>query len=75
MSREEEQITLAILQPTAAFLRLVEKAAYNNHNKTISAKDKFAKLDFTSSCKDIQEEFKRDYLDNVGQSILFAGWS
>jgi hypothetical protein len=58
--------SLAISQPTPTFLDLVEKAARDSHDETISAKEKLAKLDFTSSCDDMQKEFKRSYLDTVG---------
>jgi hypothetical protein len=38
---------LAISQPTPAFLGLVEKSARDNHDKTLSTKEKLAKLNFT----------------------------
>ena len=68
-SREAPLVTS---QPTPTFLGLVEKAARDTHDKTISAKEKLVKLDFTSRCEDVQKEFKRRYLDKVGESISFA---
>lgn len=54
-------------QPTPTLLGLVQKAARDTHDKTISAKEKLAKLDFTSSCGDVQMEFRRSYLDKVSK--------
>jgi hypothetical protein len=48
-------------------LGLVKEAARDNHDKTISVKEQLAKLDFTRSCEEVQKEFKRSYLENVGQ--------
>ena len=59
------EASLVISQPTPAFLGLVEKAARDTHDKTSSAREKLAKLDFTSSCEDVHKEFKRSYLDKV----------
>jgi len=64
-SREAPLITS---QPTDIFLRLVEKAARDTHDKTISAKEQLVKLDFTSSCEDVQNEYKRSYQDKVGEA-------
>ena len=64
VSREAPLITS---QLTLTFLGLVEKAACNTYNKMISAKEKLVKLNFTSSCEDVQKEFKRSYLDIVGE--------
>ena len=58
---------LIISLPTPTFLGFVKDAARDTHDKTISAKEKLAKLDFTSSCEDIHKEFKRDYLDKVSK--------
>jgi hypothetical protein len=52
------------LQPTSAFLRLVEKAARDIQDKTISAQEKLTKFPFTSGCEDMEKGFKR-YLDQV----------
>jgi hypothetical protein len=60
------EASLVISQPTPAFLGLVKKAARDNYDKTLSTKEKLAKLDFTYSCKDVEKEFKRSYLNNVG---------
>jgi hypothetical protein len=61
------EVLIIISQLTPTFLGLVEKAACNAHDKTISAKEKLVKLDFTSSCKDVYNEFKRSYLDKVSE--------
>ena len=66
------KVPVIISQLIPTFLGLVKKAARNIHNKTISAKEKLVKLDFTSRCEDVQKEFKRSYLDKVGESISFA---
>ena len=58
-------IIISQLIPT--FLGLVKKAACDAHNKTIFAKEKLVKLDFTSSYKDVYNEFKRSYLDKVNK--------
>jgi hypothetical protein len=57
---------LVISQPTPTFLSLVQKAARDNHDKTISAKEQLPKLDFTSNCEDVQKELEKSYLNNVG---------
>ncbi|PMD28969.1 hypothetical protein L207DRAFT_574583 [Hyaloscypha variabilis F] len=59
------EVPLIISQPTPTFLDLVEKAARDLHDKTISAKERLVKLDLTSSCEDVCKEFKRDYLDKI----------
>jgi hypothetical protein len=59
------EISKTISDPTPIFLDLVKKAARDSHDKTISAQEKLAKLDFTSSCADVEKEFKRVYLSNV----------
>ncbi|KAH8653949.1 hypothetical protein BGZ60DRAFT_158476 [Tricladium varicosporioides] len=56
---------LVISQPTPAFLDLVGKAARDTHDKTISTKEKLAKLGFTSRCEDVHKEFKKSYLDKI----------
>ena len=58
-------IIISQLIPT--FLNLIEKAAYNTYNKTISTKEKLIKLNFTNSYKDIYNEFKRSYLNKVNK--------
>ncbi|KAF4625680.1 hypothetical protein G7Y89_g12484 [Cudoniella acicularis] len=60
------EVLLVISQPTPLFLSLVEKAAHDNYDKTISDTNTITKLDFTGSCGDVQKEFKRSYLDSVG---------
>jgi hypothetical protein len=50
VSREAPLITS---QPTPTFLGLVEKAARDTHDKTISVKEKLVKLDFTNSYEDV----------------------
>ena len=72
VSREAPLITS---QLTLTFLGLVEKAACNTYNKMISAKEKLVKLDFTSSCKDVYNEFKRSYLDKVSEAYHLQRWS
>ncbi len=62
------EVPVVISQPISTFLGLVEKAAYNAYNKTISAKEKLVKLDFTSSYKDMYNKFKRSYLDKVSKA-------
>ena len=64
-SREAPLITS---QPTDIFLRLVEKAARDTHDKTVFAKEQLVKLDFISSCEDVQNEYKRSYQDKVGEA-------
>jgi hypothetical protein len=60
-------MSLAISPATSHFLRLVEKAAVDCHDQTISAKEKpVTKLKSTNSCKDVQTEFKKEYQDKVG---------
>lgn len=59
-------IIISQLIPT--FLSLVEKAAYNAYNKTISIKEKLIKLDFINSYKDIYNEFKRSYLNKISKA-------
>ena len=71
LTMSSREAPLVTSQPTPTFLGLVEKAARDTHDKTISAKEKLVKLDFTSSCEDVQKEFKRSYMDKVG-SIPFA---
>ena len=62
---------LSISQPTPTLLHLVGNAARDCREKTISAKDKpLTKLDFTSSCEDVQKEFIRSYQDKVAQSLV-----
>jgi hypothetical protein len=69
------EVPLIISQPTSTFLGLVEKAARDTHNKTISAKEKLTKLDFTSSCGDVHKEFKGSYLDKVSEAYHLQHWS
>ncbi|TVY20232.1 hypothetical protein LARI1_G001642 [Lachnellula arida] len=59
------EVPLVISQPTITFLGLVEEAARDTYDKTISAKEKLAKLNFTSSCEEVYKEFKRSYLDKI----------
>jgi hypothetical protein len=60
-------MSLAISPPTNHFLRLVEKAAVDCRDQTISAKEKpVTKLNSTNSCEDVQKEFKRSYQNKVG---------
>jgi hypothetical protein len=54
---------------------LVEKAARDTHDNTISAKEKLVKLDFIGSCEDVHNEFKRSYLDKVGEAYHLQRWS
>jgi hypothetical protein len=61
------EVLIIISQLTPTFLGLVEKAACDAYNKTISTKEKLVKLDFTSSYKDIYNKFKRSYLDKVSK--------
>ena len=59
--------SIAISQPTPSFLRLVEEAARDCYDETISAKEMpVTKLVFTSSCADVQKEFRRRYQEKVG---------
>lgn len=64
-----------ISQPTPTFLGLVQNAAADTNDQTISTKEKLAKLDFTSSCEDVHKEFKRDYLDKVGEAYHLRRWN
>ncbi|KAF8846898.1 hypothetical protein BDZ45DRAFT_682227 [Acephala macrosclerotiorum] len=58
--------SLAISQPTTTFLHLVEHAARDCRDRTISAEEKpVTKLNFTSSCADVQKEFIRSYQDKI----------
>jgi hypothetical protein len=69
------EVPVIISQPIPTFLGLVEKAARDAHDKTISVKEKLIKLDFTSSCKDVYNEFKRSYLDKVSEAYHLQRWS
>jgi hypothetical protein len=60
-------VLIIILQLILTFLGLIKKATYNTYNKTIFAKEKLVKLDFTSNCKDIYNKFKRSYLNKVNK--------
>lgn len=54
--------TVTISEPTTTFLRIVERAASDCRDKTMSAKEKpITKLEFTNSCEDMQKEFVRSY--------------
>ncbi|KAH8595122.1 hypothetical protein B0O99DRAFT_686977 [Bisporella sp. PMI_857] len=65
MSTNRED-SFAISPPTAAFLRLVETAARDCRDNTISAQEKpVTKLDFTNSCADVQKEFIRTYQEKI----------
>jgi hypothetical protein len=58
---------LEIWKPTDSFLRLVESAATDYREQTISAKEKpITKLKSTSRCKDVQNELGRSYREMVG---------
>jgi hypothetical protein len=60
-------MSLTISPPTNHFLHLVEKAAVDCRDQTISAKEKpVTKLNSTNSCEDVQKEFKRSYQNKVG---------
>jgi len=66
MSSSREKL-LEIWQPTDSFLRLVEKAATDCREQTISAKEKpVTKLKSTNNCEDVQKELGRSYPDMVG---------
>jgi len=47
--------------PSCAWL----KRPRDIQDKTISAQEKLTKLQFASSCEDVQKEFKRSYVDQV----------
>ncbi|KAH7364911.1 hypothetical protein BKA65DRAFT_573543, partial [Rhexocercosporidium sp. MPI-PUGE-AT-0058] len=65
--------SLTISQPTTTFLRLVEQAARDCRESTISAKKKpVTKIDFTRSCADVQKEFVRSYQDKINSSSSTA---
>ena len=64
------EVPIIISQPTPTFLGLVEKAARDTHDKTISAREKLVKLDFTSSYANVHNEFKRSYLDKVSETTI-----
>jgi hypothetical protein len=67
------ELSLAISPPTNHFLRLVEKAAIDCRDETISAKQKpVTKLNSTNSCEDVQKEFKRSYQNKVGSKYKSA---
>lgn len=62
------EVPLIISQLILTFLGLVKKAARDTYNKTISAKEKLTKLNFTSSYEDVHKEFKGSYLDKVSKA-------
>jgi hypothetical protein len=62
-----KEVLVVISQLIPTFLGLIKKAACDTYNKTIFAKEKLVKLDFTSNCKDMYNEFKRSYLDKVNK--------
>jgi hypothetical protein len=62
-----KEVPIIISQLIPTFLSLIEKAAYNTYNKTISIKEKLIKLNFTNSYKDIYNKFKRSYLNKVNK--------
>jgi hypothetical protein len=65
MSSSRERL-LEIWQPTSGFLRLVEKAATDCCEQTISAEGKpVTRLKSTSNCKDVQKELGRSYLEMI----------
>jgi hypothetical protein len=66
MSSSNER-PLEIWQPTDSFLRLVEKAAIDCREQTISAKERpVTRLKSTSNCEDVQKELGRSYQEMVG---------
>ncbi len=59
-------MSLAISQPTSYFLSLVEKAAGDFRDETISAKQQpITRINSMNGCKDVQNEFKESYLNKV----------
>ncbi|KAE9367348.1 hypothetical protein N431DRAFT_561354 [Stipitochalara longipes BDJ] len=66
MSSIRERL-VEIWQPTDSFLRLVEKAAADYREQTISAKEKpVTKIKSTSNCEDVQKELRRSYQEMIG---------